>query len=154
MDKLKALKTPEQVAVYVAEHLVTQNERAWIHNDDYEGCAYRAGGEDGKVLKCAVGCIIADDHYMASIEGVNIGSSRDLEVFRLVEKSIGLRCSEGVKELLGDLQSIHDDTMPWSWTSQLIELFNKLGFKLPAFLAIKVKKPVKKPAKKVSNGRK
>ena len=75
---------------------------------DEEGdCRYRAE-VNGRVLMCAVGCLIADEHYSESLEGKSVDD--DVEVREAVKASIG---AVRTWALLNDLQRAHDFT----WTN-------------------------------------
>ena len=60
------LATEQQVFDQAARHMLTQNAKALAWSG---GCQYRLELDDGTVLKCAVGCFIADDEYSSEIEG-------------------------------------------------------------------------------------
>jgi hypothetical protein len=68
MITLKTLKnsTDQEVFDQVANHLLTQNKRS-VSATDNTLCVYRS--PDG--LKCAAGCLIADDEYDPRMEGSN-----------------------------------------------------------------------------------
>lgn len=105
MITLKTLEqsTPQQVFDHVATHLLIQNARS-VKNGH---CMYRS--PEG--LKCAAGCIIADDEYNEGMEDV---------VWRmLVRKEI---VPEAHMELIIDLQYCHDDYEPKSWKRKLKEI--------------------------------
>ena len=57
--------TDQSALTKVAIHLLNQNERAY----GYDMCQYRAKQNDGRILKCAVGALIPDYKYRASMEG-------------------------------------------------------------------------------------
>lgn len=60
--------TAQQVFVYVANHLLTQNKKSMTHIHGVRGygpvCAYH--GSNG--TSCAAGCLIADDEYESTFE--------------------------------------------------------------------------------------
>ena len=59
--------TAQEVFDQVAAHLLTQGKQSRARNvDKGTYCAYR--GDQG--LKCAAGCLIGDDEYYVSMEGV------------------------------------------------------------------------------------
>jgi hypothetical protein len=104
----------------VVDHLLTQKERsADVYGD--KDCLYRAYKEDGKVLKCAVGCLIPDDKYNTGMEGDLITfydyfaedetMNPDPEVFTNDNFS-----------LLEHLQQIHDtfEVHEWPYRLQLL----------------------------------
>lgn len=73
------------------------------------GCKYR--GSDG--AQCAVGCLIADEHYSYDMEGA--GASHRM-VTAALERSGWIALD---KTLLRDCQGVHDTSMPDSWEVQL-----------------------------------
>ena len=73
---------------------------------------------------CAVGCLIADEHYSPRLEGVGIFEP---SVFNAVVKSLGLnRMTPGeatnLQNLLSMLQNTHDMTPIERWRSRLTEI--------------------------------
>lgn len=92
----------------VKTHLLTQNEKSV----DCEGhCAYR--NERG--LKCAAGILIED--YNPSYEGC--------QVTQLSASTFGI--SEDLKQMLRELQKIHDDIDVWEWANALKALAEEHG---------------------------
>lgn len=99
--------TNQEILNTVYEHLKQQGKPS----RDGSNCRYRAS--DGS--RCAVGCLISDEHYTRELEG---GTCRDLDVQSALLKS-------GVKEhsfeLLGILQSFHDMALPLSGLNEASE---------------------------------
>jgi hypothetical protein len=98
----------------VTSHLLTQRERSADPTPGVFGgqrCKYRF--ED---LKCAVGCLIDDEHYSPNMEGR--GASHE-DVLQAVEASIGEKPDT---DLLVALQTIHDVEPPEEWEFELKEL--------------------------------
>lgn len=91
--------TNQEIFDRVIAHLRKQGEPAF---DDEGDCLYRTE-INGRVLMCAVGCLIADEHYSENLEGKTIHD--DVEVSEAVEASIG---KVGSWRLLGALQFAHD----------------------------------------------
>jgi len=98
-----AQATPQQVFDQVATHLLTQMDRS---ADSDDTCAYR--GQLG--LKCAAGCLIADDEYKPYMEVR--GSWGQLVNDELVPFEH--------EELIRQLQSVHDMNPPSNWRVHLI----------------------------------
>ena len=65
----------------VKTHLQDQGERSW--DKESETCFYRHPDFD---LKCAVGCLIADEHYDKNIEGEPV---QDEFVIETLARSLG-----------------------------------------------------------------
>ena len=106
------LETDYDVFNYVKQHLLNQNEKSvdpWSLS-----CYYRAQKEDGKVLMCAVGCLIDDNYYSDEFENSSPG---DLRVKRAIESSI-TNWNYNVS-LLSELQNIHDEYEPDNWSLKL-----------------------------------
>jgi hypothetical protein len=106
------LETDYDVFNYVKQHLLNQNEKSvdpWSLS-----CHYRAQKEDGKVLMCAVGCLIDDNYYSDEFEN---SSPVDLRVKQAIESSI-TNWNYNVS-LLSELQNIHDEYEPDQWSLKL-----------------------------------
>ena len=116
----------------VAEHLLTQRERAYGTLEDV--CYYRIG-KNGKTLKCAVGCLIPDEYYTPSMEKAGVADDRVLDI--LIKADILEDVPENVNfdllsagHLLSVLQTVHDST-PLPWEAELVKVANKFRLKLP-----------------------
>lgn len=118
-----------------AVHLLTQNQRAKKHGT----CAYR--GDEG--LKCAVGCLIPDEHYDSVIEGCGMGGVIDpitgdtpSRKFRDVLQASGVDTGDAKSlALLDSLQIVHDMQLPHSWLSDLKSLAEKFSLSTDALAA-------------------
>lgn len=100
------LATAQEVFDQVKDHLLKQNAKSFIPG---QGCMYR--GENG--MKCAAGCLIADDEYSPEFEGASWAYV------------ISFCIDHG--KLISFLQKIHDCCNPSEWESELkkvAELFN------------------------------
>jgi hypothetical protein len=107
------LNTDYDVFNYVKQHLLNQNEKSvdpWSLS-----CYYRAQKEDGKVLMCAIGCLIDDNFYSDKLENC---SPNDLDVRKAIENSIFSDWEYNVS-LLSELQNIHDEYEPDQWSLKL-----------------------------------
>jgi hypothetical protein len=114
------LETDYDVFNYVKQHLLNQNEKSvdpWSLS-----CYYRAQKEDGKVLMCAVGCLIDDNYYSDEFEN---SSPSDLRVKQAIESSI-TNWNYNVS-LLSELQNIHDEYEPDQWSLKLEYLESYFG---------------------------
>ncbi|CAB4135702.1 hypothetical protein UFOVP573_24 [uncultured Caudovirales phage] len=110
------LNTDYDVFNYVKQHLLNQNERSldpWSLQ-----CQYRSQKEDGKILMCAVGCLIDDNFYSEKLENC---SPSDLDVRKAVENSIFSDWEYNVS-LLSELQNIHDEYEHDEWSLKLESL--------------------------------
>ena len=106
------LETDYDVFNYVKEHLLKQNEKSL---DPWSlSCHYRSQKEDGKVLMCAVGCLMDDRFYLEEFEN---SSPSDARVKQAVESSI-TNWTYNVS-LLSELQNIHDEYEPDNWSLKL-----------------------------------
>lgn len=97
-------KSAQEVFDFVVNHLLTQNKRAIDESKGY--CSYRLEG-----LKCAAGCLISDDLYTPSIEGMAWPSA--------IKKC---KWTDAHCQLIGALQRIHDVYPPTTWKDRLKEL--------------------------------
>ena len=103
--------TNQEILDKVANHLLTQNEKAY--NEDEHSCAYL----DPEGRKCAVGCLIPDDQYSKELEGAIITSNPKLKA---------LPCMQGLDlDFLRDLQMLHDRSPTSKWRKELEELANQ-----------------------------
>lgn len=116
MISLKTLAdaTEQEVFDQVAKHMLTQNKRSKDIRGElsYDGCLYRS--PDG--LKCAAGCLIADDEYDPKFE------KKDWVALTASFPDV-IPLTHG--ELISDLQEIHDTVDVYYWKDYLIELTNK-----------------------------
>lgn len=99
--------TTAEIFNKVAVHLLTQREQCILEHS----CKYR--GPRG--TKCAVGCVIGDEFYSDSLEGLGISSSQGdgerRDAVRLaVEKSIGRELTRSEMGMLRELQRLHDNS--------------------------------------------
>jgi len=117
MITLKTLPqaTAQEVFDTVKNHLFKQGAKSAKRIDFFgDTCAYR--GRDG--LKCAAGCLIGDDEYVASMEK---NTWRDL-----ADKGIVPNYHLG---LIHKLQKIHDNEDPVDWAISLESLAKEFGLK-------------------------
>ncbi len=105
--------TNQQIFTKVRNHLLAQNGRAF--NGD--NCAYR--GEGG--TKCAVGCLIADEHYNPECEGIavydaliNPISPKRSDLCKALNAS-GVPANASTAKLLAELQLLHDNGNVQEW---------------------------------------
>lgn len=105
--------TNQEIFSKVATHLLTQNEKAQAPRGIGEmQCRYRVEDASGKVLRCAVGCLIPDAHYTNNIEGEAAGP----ETWRLLAQVFGVpKLQHLTVRLLTDLQCIHDQAPVRQW---------------------------------------
>lgn len=100
--------TDQEVFNRVALHLLQQNHRS---ADALGTCSYR--GEEGR--RCAVGCLIPDDRYMASLEGLAVTAPKLQSLLR------GLGFGSHQLDLLQTLQSLHDFNPASTWKQRLMQ---------------------------------
>lgn len=108
----------------VNNHLVVQYKRSLMEeHNTLSRCAYR--GHDG--LKCAIGCLIADEHYDKSLEGL---AGTHPSVRAALSKSLNIGVDElatpKAERMLAELQLIHDYSLPDLWIGKLAELRKEL----------------------------
>ena len=96
--------TAQEVFDYVANHLITQNEKSERIEDSGLACLYR--GQNG--LKCGAGCLIADIEYKPEMESI---LWEYLVMRGLVPKEH--------ENLIATLQMVHDDNNPSDWATCL-----------------------------------
>lgn len=114
MITLKTLAdaTEQEVFDQVANHLLTQMKKSEDTRknsyDYYVNCLYRSS--DG--LKCAAGCLIADDEYKPEFEQKDWPSLQEKFPHMITMKHM---------DLIRQLQDIHDDLDVDDWKAALIE---------------------------------
>ena len=105
------MMTPQEIFDKVARHMLTQKCKAMVEGN----CMYRT--PEG--LRCAAGCLIPDDKYRPDMEGVLWGSSR-INPLNGNRDSTEIIASEiGHRELVGQLQMIHDEVTVEDWRSAI-----------------------------------
>lgn len=112
------MKTRQETFDVVVKHLLAQNAHAAGDNGT---CLYRAPG--GR--KCAVGCLIADEHYSPEMEGKGaIGNDRILNAIVASGYPPDLH-------LLSDLQATHDGLPASLWPAELRRIASKFNLTCP-----------------------
>lgn len=120
--------TPQEVFTKVVTHLLTQGQRS---TDGQElvvqrlrtPCQYR--GPRG--LRCAVGCLIADDVYSQALETHGLGTPA---VKAALQRS-GVGIDRQTLNLLYDLQYVHDRQPVFTWVTELHRVSKKYGLRMP-----------------------
>lgn len=107
--------TRQEIFTKVSTHLLTQGVRA----TGPRGCSYR--GDNG--TKCAVGCLISDEHYTKGLEG---GSVDSLVVQEALANS-GIDLDSESRSLLSSLQRLHDNCGPLTWADGLARIAAGFG---------------------------
>lgn len=97
--------TAQEVYSQVRKHLLTQRIKSM--SEERKGCVYH--GPDG--LKCAAGCLIADEEYRNGMEGKPWDYLADRKAVPAAHQ-----------ELVSDLQAIHDNKSPTVWEYYLNKL--------------------------------
>lgn len=105
----------------VALHLLQQGERSV----DGTRCLYR--GQNG--LKCAVGFLIADEHYSPELENKIV--SCNPEVHLALQKSGVDTSVPRMTTMLGSLQYMHDNYPVESWHQRLSDMAHLFCLRMP-----------------------
>lgn len=124
--------TQQQIYDRVCEHLLKQGSQSVrLHG----GCAYR--GTDNKM--CAVGCLIAEEHYKSEMEGKTIFAIEVLnglvaskvvteeEAKQSTQFEVRIGHSFSVLTLLDKLQSVHDYDRVDRWQENLNSIATQFG---------------------------
>lgn len=101
------MKTLQEAFDTMARHLLTQKCRS----EDLQGCRYRTGN-----LKCAVGALIADEHYYPGLERRSTHSELVMDKLALSDWDT----SDAAVDLYSDMQSVHDNILPKYWRKELL----------------------------------
>lgn len=106
-------------AIYdrIKQHLLSQDGEAFHTSGN---CAYHA--DDGK--KCAVGCLIPDDKYQPSFEGLPYTGP---EIKPILEEVIGRPLQEDDNKLLDALMYCHDNIRVALWDKELYAIASRQG---------------------------
>lgn len=107
------LATEQEIFDQVARHLLTQMETSIVGSV----CKYRHIKQDGTILKCAAGCLIADDEYIKDFER---------KTWSLLIEKYGIPNTNAW--LISQLQILHDTMATEYWKNELEILAN--GFNL------------------------
>ncbi len=99
--------TAQQIFDRVATHLLKQNQKSLSAKGT---CAYRGVGG----LMCAVGCLIPIDRYVPRMEGRTVHSIFCLDP--------GFTTDEEGRQLLLDLQILHDESPVRHWRDRLSQV--------------------------------
>lgn len=112
--------TEQEVFDQVARHLLQQNQVSGTKRGD---CMYRTYLDNDVVLKCAAGCLIADDEYLPVMDTASSGTSWD----SLIQDDLVPSCHAG---LIMQLQNLHDTVEPHRWPRALESLASKWSLHL------------------------
>ena len=101
------MKTLQDVFNTVATHLLKQGRRS---ENNTGACLYRDGPR-----RCAVGVLIADEHYHETLEYQGVATAA---VMTSLERS-GWPCTPEAENLYYTLQYVHDSVRPRNWREKL-----------------------------------
>ena len=108
--------TPQEIYDRVAQHLITQGQRAAYG----VSCIYHASNGD----KCAIGVLISDEAYLPEMEGLTAYS-----LIRRHGKGLPSWFQANI-DLLEDLQEVHDHKSSWYDIRETLRVFAvKHGFR-------------------------
>lgn len=114
--------TAQEVFEKVTRHLLEQNEVAFKNGR----CEYRTVTDNGRVLKCAAGCLIPDEMYSETFEGK--------AAYQLESLWDSLGIAEHTDLILSLQDDVHDYTTPDEWPSALVEVADRHDLTVPQFL--------------------
>jgi hypothetical protein len=117
MITLKTLPTAtaQEVFDHIVNHLRTQKKQAYNNDVFVEDCVYRLECE-GVVLRCAAGCLIADDEYRPEFDSGRYSWKK------MIEKEW---VPNNHNELIASLQLVHDAKMVLSWENSFKSVAQK-----------------------------
>jgi hypothetical protein len=106
----------------VEAHLLAQGVRSIRKSLIQDTCAYRGAGG----LRCAVGCLIKDEAYSRSLEGIAMwADEKEEDRQMLLEEALiksGIDLKPATTYMLSDLQYLHDRKKPKDWKQELQKL--------------------------------
>ena len=114
--------TPVQISEKIRDHLINQNAQS---RGGTGNCRYR--GENSNM--CAIGCLIADEFYDASLE--NKGSNHPLVLYALNQSGLDFKPGSMTAQMLKEWQCYHDGVY-LRWVSASEE--KKLDHTSPAYM--------------------
>ena len=124
--------TKQQVFDHVAAHLLAQDCKSEFYLTEvtkHPTCAYR--GNNG--MKCAAGCLIADELYTPAMEGHAVGhvnEAYETPIHAAIEASLGYAPHQlpfDTWMMIRELQSLHDAFEPSFWLTALVDLAARHG---------------------------
>jgi hypothetical protein len=108
----------------ITKHLLAQNKRAyWRRNS----CGYRS--PDG--LKCAIGCLIADEFYTPELEQKSTNSKLVADALKKSGITPELLETDKARQYLRSAQHIHDSASVTDWSALLKNLAAKHNLQHP-----------------------
>lgn len=113
----RANLTPSQIIDLVIEHATTQHVRS---KEDDGPCLYRGPNN----TKCFVGLFILDEEYHPDMERLSVNNLADSLVKSEKENPSLFSFTNINRNLLYQLQDIHDQIHPRDWLTQLTLLKN------------------------------
>jgi len=115
---IEGLYDKQRLFDHVVRHLFKQHAKAVSTIDGKVSCRYRAANG----LKCAIGCVIADDQYYPAMENMNVRElfeSLEISIGRKIQKPNG-EWSVGTEyDMLVRLQNAHDHRFVYEWPMYL-----------------------------------
>ena len=126
--------TRQDIFDKIYRHLLKQNKKAArrrtrnsFTGDMIDGdCLYRTK----KGLQCAVGCLIDDDNYSPQLEGRGFDANSVKQA--ILRSNKGIQLNPRTKDMLLELQAIHDAYSPDQWSGRLYTLSKDYNLKIPA----------------------
>lgn len=113
---MEDIEEMQRVYNVVKKHLLAQRKRA---EDSFNGCRYRDDSA-GRMLKCAIGCLIKDEVYNPNIEGKSVKSRQVQSQL----KASGVDVGVAPIDFWSRLQAVHDRRDPEEWEQELGKLAN------------------------------
>jgi len=104
----------QEILNTIAQHLIKQGQKSRDHGGS---CRYRTTAG----LKCAVGCLLADDEYCSSMEGRRVDHIEHMLPERL----------KGHIRMIRSAQRIHDELAVNEWPGAIRKLALNLFIEVP-----------------------
>lgn len=122
MPTIVEFESANEIFDRVKDHLLTQgvrSSRPMIADNGYRHtmCTYR--GPEGR--SCAIGCLIPDEAYDETIEGLSATSIDFKKAIKFATKEP----ADFLYSMLDDLQWVHDECDPVEWEATLTDVENR-----------------------------
>jgi hypothetical protein len=121
-----ATATAQEVFDHIVSHLRDQNEQSVIEEGSNSGCKYRYVTTTGKILRCAAGCLIADNEYREEFDKPKYPYEKGTSWPSIVRR---FNLPTIHTYLIFDLQKVHDNYEVELWELEFKHVAKSHGLK-------------------------